>query len=174
MSSSSSYNYVNVCYYVTNIFPSFQGFLFLCYGIGIYLDLIYNTLKRENALFYSKLLCLLSGYSRWRLWGRWYSDWFGGWGEWKASGRSGTAVCPVYEVVHCWYVWHRHCVCEVYKNINLQFCAFITFWSSILSWFCLHRTCLPFMTNYVFHCNVCHHSGNTYFLRKQASRSLFF
>lgn len=31
------------------------------------------------------------------------------------------------------------------------------------------RTCLPFMTNYVFHCNVCHHSGNTYFLRKQAS-----
>lgn len=35
--------------------------------------------------------------------------------------------------------------------------------------FCLCRTCLPFMTNYVFHCNVCHHSGNTYFLRKQAS-----
>lgn len=34
----------------------------------------------------------------------------------------------------------------------------------------LYRTCLPFMTNYVFHCNVCHHSGNTYFLRKQASR----
>lgn len=34
----------------------------------------------------------------------------------------------------------------------------------------LHRTCLPFMTNYVFHCNVCHHSGNTYFLRKQASK----
>uniref|UniRef100_A0A8C4RDG7 Ash2 like, histone lysine methyltransferase complex subunit n=1 Tax=Erpetoichthys calabaricus TaxID=27687 RepID=A0A8C4RDG7_ERPCA len=34
---------------------------------------------------------------------------------------------------------------------------------------CLHRTCLPFMTNYVFHCNVCHHSGNTYFLRKQAN-----
>lgn len=33
-----------------------------------------------------------------------------------------------------------------------------------------NRTCLPFMTNYVFHCNVCHHSGNTYFLRKQASR----
>ncbi|KAM9456512.1 set1/Ash2 histone methyltransferase complex subunit ASH2 isoform 2-T2 [Clarias gariepinus] len=30
-------------------------------------------------------------------------------------------------------------------------------------------TCLPFMTNYVFHCNVCHHSGNTYFLRKQAN-----
>uniref|UniRef100_A0A3Q2EF61 Ash2 like, histone lysine methyltransferase complex subunit n=1 Tax=Cyprinodon variegatus TaxID=28743 RepID=A0A3Q2EF61_CYPVA len=25
------------------------------------------------------------------------------------------------------------------------------------------------MTNYVFHCNVCHHSGNTYFLRKQAN-----
>lgn len=25
------------------------------------------------------------------------------------------------------------------------------------------------MTNYSFHCNVCHHSGNTYFLRKQAS-----
>lgn len=34
----------------------------------------------------------------------------------------------------------------------------------------LYRTCLPFMTNYVFHCNVCHHSGNTYFLRKQASK----
>uniref|UniRef100_A0A672M2D5 B30.2/SPRY domain-containing protein n=1 Tax=Sinocyclocheilus grahami TaxID=75366 RepID=A0A672M2D5_SINGR len=31
------------------------------------------------------------------------------------------------------------------------------------------RTCLPFVTNYVFHCNVCHHSGNTYFLRKQAN-----
>ncbi|XP_072227724.1 set1/Ash2 histone methyltransferase complex subunit ASH2 isoform X2 [Leuresthes tenuis] len=31
------------------------------------------------------------------------------------------------------------------------------------------KTCLPFMTNYVFHCNVCHHSGNTYFLRKQAN-----
>ncbi|CAL9682418.1 unnamed protein product [Knipowitschia caucasica] len=30
-------------------------------------------------------------------------------------------------------------------------------------------TCLPFMTNYVFHCNACHHSGNTYFLRKQAN-----
>lgn len=25
------------------------------------------------------------------------------------------------------------------------------------------------MTNYSFHCNVCHHSGNTYFLRKQAN-----
>ncbi|XP_068130705.1 set1/Ash2 histone methyltransferase complex subunit ASH2 [Hyperolius riggenbachi] len=30
-------------------------------------------------------------------------------------------------------------------------------------------SCLPFMTNYSFHCNVCHHSGNTYFLRKQAN-----
>ncbi|XP_021092475.1 set1/Ash2 histone methyltransferase complex subunit ASH2 isoform X7 [Heterocephalus glaber] len=31
------------------------------------------------------------------------------------------------------------------------------------------RSCLPFMTNYSFHCNICHHSGNTYFLRKQAN-----
>lgn len=38
--------------------------------------------------------------------------------------------------------------------------------------FCLCRNCLPFMTNYVFHCNLCHHSGNTYFLRKQASECL--
>ncbi|XP_042200452.1 set1/Ash2 histone methyltransferase complex subunit ASH2 isoform X2 [Callorhinchus milii] len=30
-------------------------------------------------------------------------------------------------------------------------------------------SCLPFMTNYIFHCNMCHHSGNTYFLRKQAN-----
>ncbi|KAG8441202.1 hypothetical protein GDO86_006810 [Hymenochirus boettgeri] len=30
-------------------------------------------------------------------------------------------------------------------------------------------SCLPFMTNYSFHCNLCHHSGNTYFLRKQAN-----
>ncbi|XP_053320413.1 set1/Ash2 histone methyltransferase complex subunit ASH2 [Spea bombifrons] len=30
-------------------------------------------------------------------------------------------------------------------------------------------SCLPFMTNYSFHCNICHHSGNTYFLRKQAN-----
>ncbi|XP_069823193.1 set1/Ash2 histone methyltransferase complex subunit ASH2 [Dendropsophus ebraccatus] len=30
-------------------------------------------------------------------------------------------------------------------------------------------SCLPFMNNYSFHCNVCHHSGNTYFLRKQAN-----
>lgn len=43
-------------------------------------------------------------------------------------------------------------------------------WESADSLTLLLRTCLPFMTNYVFHCNVCHHSGNTYFLRKQASR----
>lgn len=35
---------------------------------------------------------------------------------------------------------------------------------------CPLRSCLPFMTNYSFHCNLCHHSGNTYFLRKQASK----
>uniref|UniRef100_A0A8C4QHN1 Ash2 like, histone lysine methyltransferase complex subunit n=1 Tax=Eptatretus burgeri TaxID=7764 RepID=A0A8C4QHN1_EPTBU len=29
--------------------------------------------------------------------------------------------------------------------------------------------CLPFITNYVFHCNGCHHTRNTYFLRKQAN-----
>lgn len=42
--------------------------------------------------------------------------------------------------------------------------------TNFLLWlFC--RSCLPFMTNYSFHCNVCHHSGNTYFLRKQASKN---
>lgn len=42
--------------------------------------------------------------------------------------------------------------------------------TNCLIWlFC--RSCLPFMTNYSFHCNVCHHSGNTYFLRKQASKN---
>ncbi|NXD98646.1 ASH2L methyltransferase, partial [Chaetorhynchus papuensis] len=34
--------------------------------------------------------------------------------------------------------------------------------------------CLPFMTNYSFHCNVCHHSGNRGGLRKQATPGWFF
>uniref|UniRef100_A0A1A8D524 Set1/Ash2 histone methyltransferase complex subunit ASH2 n=1 Tax=Nothobranchius kadleci TaxID=1051664 RepID=A0A1A8D524_NOTKA len=53
-------------------------------------------------------------------------------------------------------------------EVELQ-CALCTKWFTADT-FCIETaTCLPFMTNYVFHCNICHHSGNTYFLRKQAN-----
>ncbi|KAK1800837.1 hypothetical protein P4O66_006033 [Electrophorus voltai] len=53
-------------------------------------------------------------------------------------------------------------------QVELQ-CALCTKWFTADSFGIDTATCLPFMTNYVFHCNVCHHSGNTYFLRKQAN-----
>uniref|UniRef100_A0A4W5MIM5 Ash2 like, histone lysine methyltransferase complex subunit n=1 Tax=Hucho hucho TaxID=62062 RepID=A0A4W5MIM5_9TELE len=54
-------------------------------------------------------------------------------------------------------------------EVELQ-CALCMKWFTADTFSIDTATCLPFMTNYVFHCNVCHHSGNTYFLRKQASR----
>ncbi|XP_046870826.1 set1/Ash2 histone methyltransferase complex subunit ASH2 [Hypomesus transpacificus] len=53
-------------------------------------------------------------------------------------------------------------------EVELQ-CALCMKWFTAESFSIDTATCLPFMTNYVFHCNVCHHSGNTYFLRKQAN-----
>ncbi|XP_046716924.1 set1/Ash2 histone methyltransferase complex subunit ASH2 isoform X2 [Silurus meridionalis] len=53
-------------------------------------------------------------------------------------------------------------------EIELQ-CALCMKWFTADTFGIDTTTCLPFMTNYVFHCNVCHHSGNTYFLRKQAN-----
>nr|XP_057912380.1 set1/Ash2 histone methyltransferase complex subunit ASH2 isoform X2 [Doryrhamphus excisus] len=53
-------------------------------------------------------------------------------------------------------------------EVELQ-CALCTKWFTADTFAINTATCLPFMTNYVFHCNVCHHSGNTYFLRKQAN-----
>ncbi|XP_028317954.1 set1/Ash2 histone methyltransferase complex subunit ASH2 isoform X2 [Gouania willdenowi] len=53
-------------------------------------------------------------------------------------------------------------------EVELQ-CALCTKWFTADTFAIDTATCLPFMTNYVFHCNVCHHSGNTYFLRKQAN-----
>uniref|UniRef100_A0A3Q3WTN2 B30.2/SPRY domain-containing protein n=1 Tax=Mola mola TaxID=94237 RepID=A0A3Q3WTN2_MOLML len=52
--------------------------------------------------------------------------------------------------------------------VELQ-CALCMKWFTADTFGIDTATCLPFMTNYVFHCNVCHHSGNTYFLRKQAN-----
>uniref|UniRef100_A0A3B4GW97 ASH2 like, histone lysine methyltransferase complex subunit n=1 Tax=Pundamilia nyererei TaxID=303518 RepID=A0A3B4GW97_9CICH len=52
--------------------------------------------------------------------------------------------------------------------VELQ-CALCMKWFTADTFGIGTETCLPFMTNYVFHCNVCHHSGNTYFLRKQAN-----
>ncbi|XP_063745030.1 LOW QUALITY PROTEIN: set1/Ash2 histone methyltransferase complex subunit ASH2 [Eleginops maclovinus] len=53
-------------------------------------------------------------------------------------------------------------------EVELQ-CALCMKWFTADTFSIDTVTCLPFMTNYVFHCNVCHHSGNTYFLRKQAN-----
>ncbi|KAF4082405.1 hypothetical protein AMELA_G00151170 [Ameiurus melas] len=53
-------------------------------------------------------------------------------------------------------------------EIELQ-CALCMKWFTADTFGIDTANCLPFMTNYVFHCNVCHHSGNTYFLRKQAN-----
>uniref|UniRef100_A0A7N6B8Y6 Set1/Ash2 histone methyltransferase complex subunit ASH2 n=1 Tax=Anabas testudineus TaxID=64144 RepID=A0A7N6B8Y6_ANATE len=53
-------------------------------------------------------------------------------------------------------------------EVELQ-CALCMKWFTADTFGIDTTTCLPFMTNYVFHCNVCHHSGNTYFLRKQAN-----
>lgn len=53
-------------------------------------------------------------------------------------------------------------------EVELQ-CALCMKWFTAETFGIETTTCLPFMTNYVFHCNVCHHSGNTYFLRKQAN-----
>uniref|UniRef100_A0A8C6YLQ1 ASH2 like, histone lysine methyltransferase complex subunit n=1 Tax=Nothoprocta perdicaria TaxID=30464 RepID=A0A8C6YLQ1_NOTPE len=54
-------------------------------------------------------------------------------------------------------------------EIELQ-CGICTKWFTADTFGIDTTSCLPFMTNYSFHCNVCHHSGNTYFLRKQASK----
>lgn len=53
-------------------------------------------------------------------------------------------------------------------EVELQ-CALCMKWFTADTFAIDTATCLPFMTNYVFHCNVCHHSGNTYFLRKPAN-----
>ncbi|XP_013983623.1 LOW QUALITY PROTEIN: set1/Ash2 histone methyltransferase complex subunit ASH2 [Salmo salar] len=53
-------------------------------------------------------------------------------------------------------------------EVELQ-CALCMKWFTADTFSIDTATCLPFMTNYVFHCNVCHHSGNTYFLRKPAN-----
>ncbi|XP_061732097.1 set1/Ash2 histone methyltransferase complex subunit ASH2 isoform X2 [Nerophis ophidion] len=53
-------------------------------------------------------------------------------------------------------------------EVELQ-CALCTKWFTADTFAINTTSCLPFMTNYVFHCNICHHSGNTYFLRKQAN-----
>lgn len=60
-----------------------------------------------------------------------------------------------------WRIFHETHTWSFYQHTGLFYEVFPLL---------LNRTCLPFMTNYVFHCNVCHHSGNTYFLRKQASK----
>ncbi|KAB1257629.1 Set1/Ash2 histone methyltransferase complex subunit ASH2 [Camelus dromedarius] len=54
-------------------------------------------------------------------------------------------------------------------EVELQ-CGICTKWFTADTFGIDTSSCLPFMTNYSFHCNVCHHSGNTYFLRKQASK----
>ncbi|KAJ7305142.1 hypothetical protein JRQ81_011024 [Phrynocephalus forsythii] len=53
-------------------------------------------------------------------------------------------------------------------EIELQ-CGICNKWFTAETFGIDTTSCLPFMTNYSFHCNVCHHSGNTYFLRKQAN-----
>uniref|UniRef100_A0ACB8EX71 Set1/Ash2 histone methyltransferase complex subunit ASH2 n=1 Tax=Sphaerodactylus townsendi TaxID=933632 RepID=A0ACB8EX71_9SAUR len=53
-------------------------------------------------------------------------------------------------------------------EIELQ-CGICTKWFTAETFGIDTTSCLPFMTNYSFHCNICHHSGNTYFLRKQAN-----
>ncbi|KAI1882567.1 hypothetical protein AGOR_G00252080 [Albula goreensis] len=53
-------------------------------------------------------------------------------------------------------------------EVELQ-CAHCMKWFTADSFNIDTTTALPFITNYVFHCNVCHHSGNTYFLRKPSN-----
>ncbi|XP_078421541.1 set1/Ash2 histone methyltransferase complex subunit ASH2 isoform X3 [Cetorhinus maximus] len=53
-------------------------------------------------------------------------------------------------------------------GVELQ-CGICVKWFSADTFGLDTTSCLPFMTNYIFHCNMCHHSGNTYFLRKQAN-----
>ncbi|XP_048876494.1 set1/Ash2 histone methyltransferase complex subunit ASH2 isoform X2 [Brienomyrus brachyistius] len=53
-------------------------------------------------------------------------------------------------------------------EVELQ-CALCMKWFTADTFGIDTATSLPFMTTYVFHCNMCHHSGNTYFLRKQAN-----
>ncbi|XP_063787686.1 set1/Ash2 histone methyltransferase complex subunit ASH2 isoform X2 [Pseudophryne corroboree] len=53
-------------------------------------------------------------------------------------------------------------------DIELQ-CSLCLKWFGAETFGIDTTSCLPFMTNYSFHCNMCHHSGNTYFLRKQAN-----
>uniref|UniRef100_A0ABM5EPY2 Set1/Ash2 histone methyltransferase complex subunit ASH2 isoform X5 n=1 Tax=Pogona vitticeps TaxID=103695 RepID=A0ABM5EPY2_9SAUR len=53
-------------------------------------------------------------------------------------------------------------------EIELQ-CGICNKWFTAETFGIDTTSCLPFMTNYSFHCNICHHSGNTYFLRKQAN-----
>ncbi|XP_060712683.1 set1/Ash2 histone methyltransferase complex subunit ASH2 isoform X2 [Hemiscyllium ocellatum] len=53
-------------------------------------------------------------------------------------------------------------------GVELQ-CGICIKWFSAETFGLDTTSCLPFMTNYIFHCNICHHSGNTYFLRKQAN-----
>ena len=53
-------------------------------------------------------------------------------------------------------------------EVELQ-CGLCTKWFTADTFGIDTSSCLPFMTTYSFHCNVCHHSGNTYFLRKQAN-----
>ncbi|XP_061417864.1 set1/Ash2 histone methyltransferase complex subunit ASH2-like isoform X1 [Lethenteron reissneri] len=53
-------------------------------------------------------------------------------------------------------------------QVELQ-CGICLKWFTAESFDIDTSNCLPFITNYVFHCNICHHSGNTYFLRKQAT-----
>lgn len=58
--------------------------------------------------------------------------------------------------------------CRQLGEVELQ-CGICTKWFTAETFGIDTSSCLPFMTNYSFHCNVCHHSGNTYFLRKQAN-----
>ncbi|XP_062069737.1 set1/Ash2 histone methyltransferase complex subunit ASH2 isoform X5 [Lepus europaeus] len=58
--------------------------------------------------------------------------------------------------------------CRQLGEVELQ-CGICTKWFMAETFGIDTSSCLPFMTNYSFHCNVCHHSGNTYFLRKQAN-----
>ncbi|XP_061406597.1 set1/Ash2 histone methyltransferase complex subunit ASH2-like isoform X1 [Lethenteron reissneri] len=53
-------------------------------------------------------------------------------------------------------------------HVELQ-CGICMKWFTAESFSIDTSTCVPFITNYVFHCNICHHSGNTYFLRKPAT-----
>ncbi|KAJ8339490.1 hypothetical protein SKAU_G00362760 [Synaphobranchus kaupii] len=53
-------------------------------------------------------------------------------------------------------------------DLELQ-CAICMKWFTADTFSIDTATSLPFITSYVFHCNVCHHSGNTYFLRKPAN-----